>query len=166
MFNFLDKQVSRLSLFLQYIALLAFLILTCSVIYEVVARSIINKPTIWSLEVVTYMISCVAFFGSAYVLRVNKHLEINLVTNLLSEKYKLFLNLLSNFIAFIFCVIVFYYGIKFINFSLILGVVSESELRTPLWIPQSTVPIGFFALSLEFLLRLIKIISQLKKEYL
>jgi len=47
-----------------------------------------------------------------------------------------------------------------------LGVVSESELRTPLWIPQSTVPIGFFALSLEFLLRLIKIISQLKKEYL
>ena len=163
MFNFLNKQVSRLSTFLQYLALLAFFILTFSVVYEVVARSILNKPTIWSLEIVTYMISCVAFLGSAYVLRANKHLEVNLLTNILPKKLKLYLNLFSNLISMLFCIFVFFYGIKFINFSIVLGVVSESELRTPLWIPQSTVPIGFFALSLEFFIRLMKTIFLIRE---
>ncbi len=158
MFKFLDKQVSLLSSFLLNLALIAFIILTFSVIYEVIARSILNKPTIWSLEIVTYMISCVAFFGSAYVLRINKHLEINLFTKILSIKVRLIFNLIANIIAFIFCFIAFYYGCKLINLSYILGVVSVSELRVPLWIPQMTVPIGFFALSLEFLMRILRLI--------
>ena len=158
MFKFLDKQVSFLSSFLLNLALIAFIILTFSVIYEVIARSILNKPTIWSLEIVTYMISCVAFFGSAYVLRINKHLEINLFTKILPIKVRLIFNLIANIIAFIFCFIAFYYGCKLINLSYILGVVSVSELRVPLWIPQMTVPIGFFALSLEFLIRIIRLI--------
>ncbi len=158
MFKFLDKQVSLLSSFLLNLALIAFIILTFSVIYEVIARSILNKPTIWSLEIVTYMISCVAFFGSAYVLRINKHLEINLFTKILPIKVRLIFNLIANIIAFIFCFIAFYYGCKLINLSYILGVVSVSELRVPLWIPQMTVPIGFFALSLEFLMRILRLI--------
>lgn len=158
MFKFLDKQVSFLSSFLLNLALIAFIILTFSVIYEVIARSILNKPTIWSLEIVTYMISCVAFFGSAYVLRINKHLEINLFTKILPIKVRLIFNLIANIIAFIFCFIAFYYGCKLINLSYILGVVSVSELRVPLWIPQMTVPIGFFALSLEFLIRILRLI--------
>ena len=158
MFKFLDKQVSLLSSFLLNLALIAFIILTFSVIYEVIARSILNKPTIWSLEIVTYMISCVAFFGSAYVLRINKHLEINLFTKILQIKVRLIFNLIANIIAFIFCFIAFYYGCKLINLSYILGVVSVSELRVPLWIPQMTVPIGFFALSLEFLMRILRLI--------
>lgn len=157
MFKFLDRQVSLLSNFLQNLALLAFIILTFSVIYEVIARSIFNKPTIWSLEIVTYMISCVAFFGSAYVLRINKHLEINLFTKILPNKIRFFFDLIANIIALIFCFIAFYYGCKLINLSYILGVVSVSELRVPLWIPQMTVPIGFFALFLEFLIRILKL---------
>ena len=157
MFKFLDRQVSLLSNFLQNLALLAFIILTFSVIYEVIARSIFNKPTIWSLEIVTYMISCVAFFGSAYVLRINKHLEINLFTKILPNKIRFFFDLVANIIALIFCFIAFYYGYKLINLSYILGVVSVSELRVPLWIPQMTVPIGFFALFLEFLIRILKL---------
>ena len=157
MFKFLDRQVSLLSNFLQNLALLALIILTFSVIYEVIARSIFNKPTIWSLEIVTYMISCVAFFGSAYVLRINKHLEINLFTKILPNKIRFFFDLVANIIALIFCFIAFYYGCKLINLSYILGVVSVSELRVPLWIPQMTVPIGFFALFLEFLIRILKL---------
>ena len=161
MLNFFDTQVSRLSLFFQNIAIVAFIILTASVIYEVIARSVFNKPTIWSLEIVTYMISCVAFFGSAYVLRINKHLEINLLTQLFSNKYKGLMKIFSDTIALLFCLIVFFYGCKLIELSYILGVVSVSELRIPLWIPQLTIPFGFFALSLEFFLRIVKTIKKI-----
>jgi len=161
MLNFFDTQVSRLSLFFQNIAILAFIILTSSVIYEVIARSIFNKPTIWSLEIVTYMISCVAFFGSAYVLRINKHLEINILTQLFSKKYQRLMKIFSDTVGLIFCSIVFFYGCKLIELSYILGAVSVSELRIPLWIPQLTIPFGFFALSLEFLLRIIKTIKKI-----
>jgi len=161
MLNFFDTQVSRLSLFFQNIAIVAFIILTASVIYEVIARSVFNKPTIWSLEIVTYMISCVAFFGSAYVLRINKHLEINLLTQLFSDKYRRIMKIFSDTIALLFCLIVFFYGCKLIELSYILGVVSVSELRIPLWIPQLTIPFGFFALSLEFFLRIVKTIKKI-----
>ena len=158
MLNFFDTQVSRLSLFFQNIAIIAFIILTTSVIYEVIARSVFNKPTIWSLEIVTYMISCVAFFGSAYVLRINKHLEINLLTQLFSNKYRRLMKIFSDTIGLLFCLIVFFYGCKLIELSYILGVV---ELRIPLWIPQLTIPFGFFALSLEFFLRIVKTIKKI-----
>ena len=161
MLNFFDTQVSRLSLFFQNIAIIAFIILTTSVIYEVIARSVFNKPTIWSLEIVTYMISCVAFFGSAYVLRINKHLEINLLTQLFSNKYRRLIKIFSHTIGLLFCLIVFFYGCKLIELSYILGVVSVSELRIPLWIPQLTIPFGFFALSLEFFLRIVKTIKKI-----
>ena len=161
MLNFFDTQVSRLSLFFQNIAIIAFIILTSSVIYEVIARSVFNKPTIWSLEIVTYMISCVAFFGSAYVLRINKHLEINLLTQLFSNKYRRLMKIFSDTIGLLFCLIVFFYGCKLIELSYILGVVSVSELRIPLWIPQLTIPFGFFALSLEFFLRIVKTIKKI-----
>jgi|TARA_B110000305_G_scaffold83598_1_gene94083 C4-dicarboxylate transporter DctQ subunit len=161
MLNFFDTQVSRLSLFFQNIAIIAFIILTTSVIYEVIARSVFNKPTIWSLEIVTYMISCVAFFGSAYVLRINKHLEINLLTQLFSNKYRRLMKIFSDTIGLLFCLIVFFYGCKLIELSYILGVVSVSELRIPLWIPQLTIPFGFFALSLEFFLRIVKTIKKI-----
>ena len=161
MLNFFDTQVSRLSLFFQNIAIIAFIILTTSVIYEVIARSVFNKPTIWSLEIVTYMISCVAFFGSAYVLRINKHLEINLLTQLFSNKYRRLMKIFSDTIGLLFCLIVFFYGCKLIELSYILGVVSVSELRIPLWLPQLTIPFGFFALSLEFFLRIVKTIMKI-----
>lgn len=161
MLNFFDTQVSRLSLFFQNIAIIAFIILTTSVIYEVIARSVFNRPTIWSLEIVTYMISCVAFFGSAYVLRINKHLEINLLTQLFSNKYRRLMKIFSDTIGLLFCLIVFFYGCKLIELSYILGVVSVSELRIPLWIPQLTIPFGFFALSLEFFLRIVKTIKKI-----
>jgi C4-dicarboxylate transporter, DctQ subunit len=161
MLNFFSTQVSRLSFFFQNIAIIAFIILTTSVIYEVIARSVFNKPTIWSLEIVTYMISCIAFFGSAYVLRINKHLEINILTQLFSNKYRRLMKIFSDTIGLLFCLIVFFYGCKLIELSYILGVVSVSELRVPLWIPQLTIPFGFFALSLEFFLRILKTIKKI-----
>jgi len=161
MLNFFSTQVSRLSLFFQNIAIIAFIILTTSVIYEVIARSVFNKPTIWSLEIVTYMISCIAFFGSAYVLRINKHLEINILTQLFSNKYRRLMKIFSDTVGLLFCLIVFFYGCKLIELSYILGVVSVSELRVPLWIPQLTIPFGFFALSLEFFLRILKTIKKI-----
>ena len=108
MLNFFSTQVSRLSFFFQNIAIIAFIILTTSVIYEVIARSVFNKPTIWSLEIVTYMISCIAFFGSAYVLRINKHLEINILTQLFSNKYRRLMKIFSDTIGLLFCLIVFF----------------------------------------------------------
>jgi len=161
MLNFFSTQVSRLSLFFQNIAIIAFIILTTSVIYEVIARSVFNKPTIWSLEIVTYMISCIAFFGSAYVLRINKHLEINILTQLFSNKYRRLMKIFSDTVGLLFCLIVFFYGCKLIELSYILGVVSVSELRVPLWIPQLTIPFGFFALSLEFFLKILKTIKKI-----
>ena len=57
---------------------------------------------------------------------------------------------------------VFIYGLKLVQISFILGVVSVSELRIPLWIPKLVIQLSFLFLSLEFLLIIKKKIILLK----
>jgi TRAP-type C4-dicarboxylate transport system permease small subunit len=96
------------------------------------------------------------------VLRHNKHLVIDLLISKLNKKLKIIFELIANLISFFFCFFVFIYGLKLVQISFILGVVSVSELRIPLWIPKLVIPLSFLFLSLEFLLIIKKKIILLK----
>lgn len=152
---FLDRAIGLLSLLGAVVAALALATIAVSVIWEVIARSVLRAPTIWAVEVSTYAIITAGFLGAAYVLRQGRHLEINLVTSRLSEKVQNRLGIVTDLVSAGFCILVVVYGAAFVELSQIIGSVSVSELRVPLWIPQMTIPIGFSLLTLEFLARVL-----------
>jgi len=156
------KKIYDLSYLSETVSVFFLFLLLFSVLYEVLARSVFGKPTIWANEFVGYFMVSAAFIGSAHTLRKNKHLIIDLLICRLNEKKKLLLELFANLISLIFCIMVVFYGLKLVQISYILGVVSVSELRIPLWIPKLIIPFSFFLLSLEFVFRIKKKIYYLK----
>jgi len=150
----IDKLIGKLSLMAIAIAAVALAVIATSVIWEVFARSIFQRPTIWAMEISTYSITIAGFLSAAYVLRQNGHLEINLITQLMSKRTVHLLGIFTDFLAFLFCLIVVIYGTQLVEISYLIGSVSVSELRVDLWIPQLAVPVGFGLLGLEFICRI------------
>ena len=150
----IDRLIGKLSVLGITIAALALTVIATSVIWEVFARSILHRPTIWAMEISTYSITVAGFLSAAYVLRQNGHLEITLLTQLMTKKTVHLLGIFTDFSAFLFCLIVVIYGIQLVELSYLIGAVSVSELRIDLWIPQLAVPIGFGLLGLEFICRI------------
>lgn len=154
-FWYIDACVGFLSLIGASIAALALAIIVGSVAVEVVSRSLLKSPTIWAVEVATYSLIISGFLGSAYVLRQGRHLEVSLFIDRLTPKVKSYIGVLTDIAAVIFCVIVVLYAIRFVGLSRMIGAVSVSELRVPLWLPQMAVPAGFALLALEFFSRIL-----------
>lgn len=150
----LDGGIALLSFVGAVIAAAALATIAVSVIIEVVARSVFNAPTLWAVEVSTYAIITTGFLGSALVLRRGRHLEINLLTTRLSPTVQKWTGIVTDACGAAFCFLVCFSGIRFVELSQIMGAVSVSELRVPLWIPQLSIPIGFALLGLEFLSRI------------
>lgn len=149
-FAFLDRAIGALSLCGAFLAACALGLIAVSVIIEVVARSVFHRPTIWAVEISTYAIIAAGFLGAAFVLRRGRHLEIHLLTSRLPDPARRALGVVTDLAGAVFCVLVVVYGARFVNLTYIMGAVSVSELRVPLWIPQIVLPVGFGLLGLEF----------------
>lgn len=158
------KKIYNFSNLSETISVIFLILLFFTVLYEVLARSVFGKPTIWANEFVSYFLVSAAYIGSSHTLRKNKHLIIDLLLLKLSKKKKLLLECIANFISLIFCILVVFYGFKLVQISYLLGVVSVSELRIPLWIPKLIIPFSFLLLSLEFLFRIKKQIYYFKSK--
>ncbi len=150
-----DRVVNALSTAAAIFAAGALLTISVSVIWEVIARSVLGEPTIWAVEVSTYAISLAGFMAAAYVFRRNGHLEITLFTSRLSDAGQRVLGITTDFLAALFCFVVVVYGLKFVSVSYLIGATSVSELRIELWIPQLCIPVGFGLLGLEFVCRIL-----------
>lgn len=150
----LDGGIAFLSFLGSVVAAVALATIAVSVIIEVIARSVFNAPTLWAVEISTYAIIVAGFFGSAFVLRRGRHLEINLFTARLSLTSQKWTGVITDVCGAAFCFLVCFTGVRFVELTQIMGAVSVSELRVPLWIPQLTIPVGFGLLALEFLSRI------------
>lgn len=149
-----DRMIAFLSMTGAVAAAAALAIIAVSVMIEVIARSVFNSPTLWAVEISTYAIIAAGFLGSAFVLRRGRHLEINLLTSRLPHSMQTWMGVITDACGAAFCFVVCLSGMRFVELSQIMGAVSVSELRVPLWIPQLTIPIGFALLGLEFLSRI------------
>lgn len=121
--------------------------------YEVVLRFVFNSPTSWTNEVSTFAISWVGFLGAAYVLRIGRHLEVDVLTTRISFPARRLLGTVTDLIGCGFCVFTAFLGKRFVDIAILMRASSASELDTPLWIPYLAIPIGFSLLALEFLVR-------------
>ena len=122
-----------------------------SVVYEVIMRGLFNSPTEWVVEISTYCVTIAGFFGMAVTFVANKHIRVDIIVSHLSKRTNEILNVITSFIGMVFCGVVTIYAIDMVAMSYDLGMIAPTTLRTPLWIPQSSLPIGFGLMFLHFI---------------
>jgi len=121
------------------------------VTYEVTMRYLFNSPTTWVMEISIYVTMASTFLSLAYALREKAHVKVDFITNYLSGRTLIILEIFTSFLAVLYCLILGWEGLKMAATALRNWEVSPSVLRVPVFIPQVFIPFGSILLTLEFI---------------
>lgn len=130
--DFLNKLLNVLA----GVSFLAMVVLTC---WQVFTRYILQNPSPWSEELVSYLFGWMALIGASLVTGERGHMNIPVVVEKMGEKAQKFFLILAEVIAFLFSVIILVYGGMKIT-SLAMGQLTSS-LGVPIGIFYIVMPL-------------------------
>ena len=150
--------IDRLSEVVAYFVKYLILVLIFVLIYEVAARYIFNKPTIWALETSQMVFGAIGALCWGYTLKIGGHVRVDVFYTLLSDRWKAIIDVAMTFI-FLFPIqyILIHSGIKWTLFALKTGEkMVDSSWLPPSWPFRLVLTIGFILFFIQTLSELAK----------
>ena len=138
------------------VAGLLFLLPALMICYEVIMRGLFNAPTEWSIEVSVYCVLVAGFLGMPVAYMSGKHIKVDIIIGQLSAKKRSYLDVLTSLIGIFFCAVFLVEALDMTLLSLEIDRTSPDTLRMPLWIPQTSIPVGIGLLLLHFVRTLLE----------
>lgn len=152
-FNFLGKSIGVLSS-----VMLCALVTLVSL--EVFLRSVFGYSLGFVEEVTGYLVVALTLFGAAMAVRANSLFQVQVVFDVLPLKLRRLLGTVFTLVAIVICVVLAWKTFGLVESSFGRGKFAPTVLRTPLWIPQTLLPLGFTVIGVflvEHLLILLRI---------
>lgn len=128
----------------------------CDMVFE---RFILNRTTIWQIDVVTYSIVAATFVGSAYVLMTHGHVNVEILPLHLGPRPRFWLAMFSMLLALGFCVVLFILCTLYWYEAWTKDWHSDTVWRARLWVPYLAMPIGLGLLVLQYFAELICLVT-------
>ncbi|GEK46492.1 TRAP transporter small permease subunit [Halomonas pacifica] len=126
-------------------------------LYEVVARYILNAPTIWGHELSTMFFGALSILAGSYTLRHHGHVRSDVVYRLLPLRAQAFCDLVVFALGILVLTVFFRMAVDFAYHSWSIGEFSNSSLwRPPLWPIKATIPLAVGLLILQCLAELVR----------
>jgi len=130
-----------------------------SVCAEVVFRYFLRQPIIWVVEVTEYIMVQITFVGSAWLLRKEGHVTVDVVTSRLSKKNQsLFLGMTSA-VCFVTFVAITWWSIVATWGAYREHLYIPKQLGMPKFLVMLVIPFGSFMLAGQFLRRTLSAIT-------
>ncbi len=148
-FESYDKLVGKLVTGSGIVGAFLFLIVMGITTYEVMMRYVFNAPTTWSMEISVILTMWGTFLGIAYTLQKGSHTSVDLVINKLSERARGVIKILIYLFILLFCIFLTWASLIPAIEAYLLGEVTQSYTRTPLFLLMFSIPIGGALLILE-----------------
>lgn len=117
--------------------------------YEVLARYVFGKPTIWINELSAMLFGAAILIGGGYTLLHGSQANMDIVYNLFSKRGKAVLDLVTFFLFLSFVGVLFWKGWEMAWRSLITLEHDSTEWAPPLYYFKMTLPLGGFLLLLQ-----------------
>lgn len=149
--NLYLRLVEGLSRLLGYVAALLLIIAILVVCQMVFNRFVLNLPTSWQTEFVTYALLASTFLGAPWVLLTRGHVNVELVPLMLGPRARFWLALLAYGLSAVLCVLLTWGAFEFWYEAWEGGWTSDSTWAPRLWIAYLPMPVGFFAVSLQYI---------------
>lgn len=154
-FDLFDKTMN-ISTFLAG-AILVFIML--SVGLEVIMRTFLDRPQMWVTEITECMLLYITFLASAWLLREEGHVKVDIVLSLLSAKTKAFLDIISSILGMFVSIVLTVYGFQVTWYCYQKHLYTPTAMEIPIAAIIIIIPIGSLMLSLQFLRRTGKFIG-------
>ena len=131
-------------------------LVVCQMVF---VRYVLNHNTIWQTDFVTWSLVAATFVGSPYLLLSRGHVNVDVLPLHLTLRKRWWLALFSIVMSLAFCVLVTVLAAHFWFEAWEQRWVSDTMWRARLWIPYSSMPIGFGILSLQYVADLYCLVS-------
>jgi TRAP-type C4-dicarboxylate transport system permease small subunit len=125
----------------------------------VIERYLLNRTTIWQIDVVTYCIVSATFIGSAYVLKTRGHVNVDVLPLQLGLRARYWLAVFTMLLAIAFCVVLLGLCAAYWHQAWAGNWRSDTVWRARLWIPLSAMPIGLGLLVLQYIVEFINLLT-------
>lgn len=134
-----------------------------SVAIEVVVRYFFGKLFLGLFEIVEFSMLFIPMLGTAWLLRYEGHINIDIVANALSPRNRVCLKIVVSALETIVSTIITYYAIITTWSTYVRGVETWGVVIFPKYYTLLPIPIGFLLLSIEALRRFFVHFGELKK---
>lgn len=143
-------------IFDRTIGLLAFLgaaviiLMTAIVCWDVVSRRFLGHGLGWALEVVEYSLLWFTLLATAWVLKGERHVKIDIVLTRFSPKTQALLNIITSTLTAIACLAITWYGAEVTWEFFQTGELLPTQMMPPKFLPYLIIPVGFVFLFVQF----------------
>jgi TRAP-type mannitol/chloroaromatic compound transport system permease small subunit len=124
-------------------------ILAFIIMWEIVARTFFNMPTIWAHELSGMFFGALSILSGAYTLRQKGHVNMDLIYMNRTPRTKAIMDLITFPFFLLFVITILWLGWEFAWRSFKILEVSQSDWAPPLWPIKFTIPLGAFLLLIQ-----------------
>jgi len=146
-FAFILRSMSWIEEAFLCLLLSSMILLAC---VQIFLRFFFSGGFAWADPLLRYMVLWAGLFGAAVATKKGKHISIDIISHLLPESYKLWLQALLNFFSAGVCSVLTYAAITFVRDEATYG--GRALLEIPSWGLNLVFPLAFGIISLRFLI--------------
>jgi TRAP-type C4-dicarboxylate transport system permease small subunit len=147
-----------------------FIVCSCAIIIaitvgistNVILRYTLSKSFKGIIEVCEFGLLWMTFLGTAWLLRKDGHVRIDILTDRLNKKSKTIMNLIVNIFGVVMFALLVWFGTKVTMVDLLLNAKVMTVLEPPKWPIEMIIPIGCLLLLIESIRKLVNNIETLK----
>jgi TRAP-type C4-dicarboxylate transport system permease small subunit len=144
-----DRIIGLFGLF----AALLIIFMLLAINFQVVMRFVAGKGLLWILEFATYSLLYIAFLGSAWLLKSEGHVKMDLVLTRLKPRTQAALNVVTSIFGIIISLVLIWFGVGVTWEHFQEGYYIKSVIEPPTWPLLAVIPVGSFLLFIQFLRR-------------
>jgi TRAP-type C4-dicarboxylate transport system permease small subunit len=136
------------------------------VIYEVVMRYLIKRPTTWVNDISEILLVYCTFLGAAWVLRVGGHIKVDIVVTMMRKRRQMLMGIVQDILSLFFCVVFTWITWESFWDSVVTQERTAGGLfSVPLWAVYIVIPLGALLLSLQLIRQIVDGFVYLSKSH-
>lgn len=144
----------------SFVAILIMVFVLISVCLGVFMRYFLQNPLGWVVQTSQYSLVFVTFLAAAWVLRREKHVTMDLLTNCLSPGKKAVLGIITSIVGALVCLIITYYSFLVTLDHFKRNIYDMQVVEVPLGPMFAVMTLGFFTLFIQFLRRVLEFFDE------
>jgi C4-dicarboxylate transporter, DctQ subunit len=131
------------------------LFITFSISYSIFTRFFGFQTPVWTVQFNEYALLWMTFLGTAWALRRQKHVSLDLIQSRLTPSARRRLEWAHSLVGILLCGVLCWYSAKATWSHFIRGIIDIKGIDVPKFIVISVIPFGFFLLILQFVRNLV-----------
>ena len=139
------------------------LVMAVSITYSVILRYVFNTPQVWTDELMGYLMVALVMFGLGETVRRGDHINVDLLTARLGQRGKALARIWGLVAMIAVAAVLLERSWDMVAFSRMVDLLSDGYLAMPIWIPQSSLLVGFALMILASVNQLLRILFGLEK---